>query len=91
MQRGPGRSRPYYCKGVNDDDVGNATKEGGGVFRQGMHMESRMAASLAWWKKEKIAEKLVVECLRTDCQVHELGPGERLMCSEILREGTLLD
>ena len=54
-------------------------------------VDNRMADGLTRWQEGQIPEELDAECPRIAWQVQELGTVERLMCSEILREGAHLE
>ena len=73
--------------------MGALEAKGGWCF-QARHVrgvDNRLADGLTRWREEQIPEKLNAECPGIDWQVQELGTGEQLMCSEILREGTHLE
>ena len=53
-------------------------------------VDNRLADGPTRWQEGKDIEKLDAECPAIAWQVQELGTGEQLMCSEILREGTRL-
>ena len=54
-------------------------------------VENRLADGLARWKEGQILQKRNAECPAIAWQVQDLGTGEHLMCSEILREVTHLE
>ena len=54
-------------------------------------VDNRLADGLTRWQEGQILEKLNAECPGIAWQVQELGTGEQVMCSEILRESTHLE
>ena len=73
--------------------MGALEARGGSCF-QARHVrgvDSRLADGLTRWKVGQIYENLNADCPGIACQVQELGTGEQLICSEILREGTHLE
>ena len=66
----------------------------GGCCFQVRHVrgvDNRLADGLTMGQEGQIIEKLNAECPGIAWQVQELETGEKLMCSEILREGTHLE